>query len=150
MPAPRLLRITTVPQSLSILLNGQLEFMIKHGYEVLAVSSPGPEVAALQSKGIQHESVPMTRSISPLRDFISLVRLVIVIRRFKPQIVHTHTPKAGLLGMMAAWLCGVPVRMHTVAGLPVVEAKGLTRKVLFLTERITSRCATAIYTNSTG
>jgi len=76
--------------------------------------------------------------------------LIRLINKFKPDIVHTHTPKAGLLGMMAAWMCRVPVRMHTVAGLPLMEAKGLKRSVLIMTERITCFCATRVYPNSLG
>jgi glycosyltransferase involved in cell wall biosynthesis len=147
---PRLLRITTVPISLNILLHGQLSFFQSQGFEVLAVSADGKEVDEIRKEGIAHRVVPMTRKITPLRDLISLVGIIRVIRRFKPDIVHTHTPKAGLLGMIAAWVCGIPVRMHTVAGLPLMEAKGLKRQILMLTEKITYACATAIYPNSKG
>jgi glycosyltransferase involved in cell wall biosynthesis len=147
---PRLLRITTVPISLKLLLRGQLEYVQQQGFDVLAVSAPGPEVPALLHAGISHTAVNMTRKITPVRDFISLLRLIRVIRNFKPDIVHTHTPKAGLLGMIAAWWCNVPVRMHTVAGLPLMEARGIKRKILWLTEKITYQCATAIYPNSKG
>lgn len=146
----RLLRITTVPISLAILLRGQLNFFQNQGFEILAVSADGPEVLELTRSGIAHEVVPMTRKITPFSDLVSLIRLVRVIRKFKPHIVHTHTPKAGLLGMLAAWLCRVPVRMHTVAGLPLMEAKGIKRKLLILTEKITYRCATLVLPNSDG
>jgi glycosyltransferase involved in cell wall biosynthesis len=76
--------------------------------------------------------------------------MIAVIKRFKPDIVHTHTPKAGLIGMVAAWLCGVKVRMHTVAGLPVMESKGFKRWLLLQTERLTYACATTVYPNSAG
>jgi glycosyltransferase involved in cell wall biosynthesis len=149
-PNPRLLRITTVPISLKLLLRGQLSFFKEAGFEVLAVSAPGEEIAALHAEGIRHQVVPMTRKITPWQDLLCLVALVRIMRAFKPDIVHTHTPKAGLLGMMAAWWCRVPVRMHTVAGLPLMEAQGLKRKVLVLTERITYWCATHVLPNSTG
>lgn len=149
-PNPRLLRITTVPISLKLLLRGQLSFFMEAGFEVLAVSAPGEEVAELTAEGIRHQTVPMTRKITPWQDLMCLAALVRIIREFKPDIVHTHTPKAGLLGMMAAWWCRVPSRMHTVAGLPVMEAQGLKRKVLMLTERITYACATQVLPNSTG
>jgi glycosyltransferase involved in cell wall biosynthesis len=71
-------------------------------------------------------------------------------REFRPQIVHTHTPKAGLLGMLAARLAGVPVRVHTVAGLPLMEATGLKRRVLVMAERLTYACAQRVYPNSKG
>jgi glycosyltransferase involved in cell wall biosynthesis len=71
-----------------------------------------------------------------------------IIWKFKPHIVHTHTPKAGLIGMIAAWLCGVKIRMHTVAGLPLMEVTGLKHTILSLTEKITYACATRVYPNS--
>lgn len=146
----RLLRITTVPISLKYLLRGQLSFMQSQAMEVMAVSAHGPEVASIKQEGIPHAIIPFTRTITPLQDFLCLLRLVKLIRTFKPQIVHSHTPKAGLLGMITAWLCGVPIRLHTVAGLPLMEAKGIKRWVLRLTERLTYSCATKIYPNSNG
>lgn len=147
---PRLLRITTVPISLKLLLSGQIPFFQGQGFDVLAVSADGKEVADLKTEGIPHRVVYMSRKITPLQDLRSLARLIRLIREFKPDIVHTHTPKAGLLGMMAAWICRVPVRMHTVAGLPVMEAQGLKRSVLIQTERITYACATHVFPNSKG
>jgi glycosyltransferase involved in cell wall biosynthesis len=147
---PRLLRITTAPISLKILLNGQLTFFEKQGFELLAASAAGKDVEFFKREGIKHQVVPMTRKITPFQDLLSLISLVLIIRKFKPHIVHTHTPKAGLLGMIAAWLCGTPIRLHTVAGLPLMETRGFTRKLLMLTERITYGCATAVYSNSKG
>lgn len=139
-----------MPISLKLLLNGQLTFFKSKGFEVLAVSAPGPEVADLTHEGITHEAVAMTRKITPLQDLLCLWALIKIIRKFKPQIVHTHTPKAGLLGMLAAWWCRVPVRLHTVAGLPLMETQGLKRRILIMTERITYGCATQVLPNSTG
>ncbi len=151
MHTPRkLLRITTVPVSLHLLLRGQLPFFQGRGYEVLAVSAPGPEVATLKDQGIRHASVPMTRTITPWRDLVNLFLLCRIMHRFRPHIVHTHTPKAGLLGMLAAWLCRVPVRLHTVAGLPLMESSGFQRRLLRLTEQVTYGCAHAVYPNSFG
>jgi len=147
---PRLLRITTVPVSLKLLLRGQFTFFQLQGFQVLTVSADGPEVKDIEAEGVPHQVVPMTRAITPLQDMICLWTLIRVIRKFNPDIVHTHTPKAGLLGMMAAWLCRVPVRMHTVAGLPLMEAGGVKRSVLIMTERITCFCATSVYPNSMG
>ncbi len=147
---PRLLRITTASISLKLLLKGQFTFFQQQGFEVLTVSAEGPEVKELMSEGVQHQIVPMTRMITPIQDAICLWQLIRVIRTFKPHIVHTHTPKAGLLGMMAAWVCRVPVRLHTVAGLPLMEATGLKRAVLKWTERITYASAHQVYPNSRG
>jgi glycosyltransferase involved in cell wall biosynthesis len=146
----RLLRITTVPVSLHLLLDGQLSYVKGKGFEVLAVSSDGPEIDAITQQGIPHKVVFMSRKITPARDVVSLVQLIRVMRQFKPLVVHSHTPKAGLLGMLAAWYCKVPVRMHTVAGLPLMERKGFVRLLLTAAERLTYGCAQKIYPNSKG
>jgi glycosyltransferase involved in cell wall biosynthesis len=147
---PRLLRITTVPISLHLLLRGQPSFFQARGFEVLTVSADGPEVADLKREQVNHQVVNMTRKITPLKDFFSLLHLIAIIRKYKPQIVHTHTPKAGLLGMMAAFICRVPIRMHTVAGLPLIETRGLKKQILIMAEQLTYACATAVYANSIG
>lgn len=92
--------------------------------------------------------VPLTRQITPLRDLKAVFQLYKLIKKEKPDIVHSHTPKAGLIGMMSAFLARVPVRMHTVAGLPLMEEQGLKRKILVAVERLTYRLATHVYPNS--
>jgi len=146
----RLLRITTVPISLHLLLRGQSRFMSDHGFTVLTASASGKEATLLRRAGIRHEVVEMTRTISPIRDLKALLALVKLMRKFRPDIVHTHTPKAGLLGMLAARIAGVPVRMHTVAGLPQMEARGLKSVLLKITEWLTCSCAHRVYPNSFG
>ncbi len=148
--SPRIIRITTAPVSLKVLLKGQLNFFQKQNFEVLAVSADGKEVSDILSQQIAHRVIPMTRSITPFQDLYCLIQLIRLMRSFKPHIVHTHTPKAGLLGMMAAYLCRVPIRMHTIAGLPLMEATGMKRRILKLTERITFFCAHRLYPNSFG
>lgn len=148
---PKLIRITTVPQSLYSLLKGQLKFMSKSGFDVIGVSSPGEELKQVEvQEGIPTYAVPMTRTIAPFKDLVSLYKLYKIIRKEKPQIVHTHTPKAGTLGMLAAKLAGVPHRLHTIAGLPLLEATGNKRKLLNAVEKTTYACATKIYPNSYG
>lgn len=148
MKSVKLIRITTVPSSLRVLLRHQLKFMSAF-YDVLAVSSPEKmlEEVAIH-EGVRTASVGMTRSITPLRDLQALWKLYRLFRKEKPAIVHTHTPKAGLLGMMAGRLAGVPIRMHTVAGMPLMVSKGLKKRVLQTVERLTYSCATGVYPNS--
>lgn len=92
----------------------------------------------------------MQRHISPWNDFIALIKLVKVFRREKPRMVHSMTPKAGLLCMLAAWFCRVPVRVHTFTGLVFPTAKGLKQKILILTDRITCACATHVVPEGEG
>lgn len=144
----KLVRVTTVPISLKVLLRRQLRFMADQ-FEVLAVSSPGDVLDEVGStEGVRTAGITMTRSITPVHDLKALWQLYRLFRKERPVIVHTHTPKAGLLGMLAARMAAVPVRMHTVAGLPLMEHKGIKRKVLEWVERLTYHCATKVYPNS--
>lgn len=146
----KLIRITTVPISLEKLLENQLLFMKSH-YEVTAISSDEPNlerVGQLQEVSVYH--VEMTRKITPWQDLKAVWQLYSYLKKEKPFIVHTHTPKAGTVGMMAAKLAGVPYRLHTIAGLPLLEARGIKRKLLNAVEKITYSCATHIYPNSYG
>jgi len=145
---PKLVRITTIPASLNSLLKNQLKYMNQY-YEVHAVSSPGERLEEVKKReGVFTHAIYMTRTLSPFQDLKLLFQLIKLIRKERPLIVHTHTPKAGTLGMLAAKICGIPVRMHTVAGLPLLETKGLKRTLLNTVEKITYRCATGIYPNS--
>lgn len=147
----KIIRITTVPVSLKTLLKGQLRFMSENGFEVIGVSSPGEALNDVEkNEGVKTVGIEMTRSITPLQDLKALVQLIQLFRKEKPQIVHTHTPKAGLLGMMAARIAGVPHRLHTVAGMPLTVATGFKRQLLNQMEKLTYACATKVYPNSFG
>lgn len=146
----KLIRISTVPLSLMELLRGQLGFMSQY-YDVLGIASPGKEMELVkENENINTLEVKMTRTISPLKDLKACYLLYRIFKKEKPYIVHTHTPKAGTVGMLAAKLAGVPHRLHTVAGLPLLEAKGKKRRLLNLVEKITYSSATKIYPNSFG
>lgn len=146
----KIIRITTVPASLGILLKGQLRYMNDY-YDILGVSSSGLHLKDVQeNEGITTKVIEMTRTISPLKDLKSLYRLYKLIKKEKPFIVHTHTPKAGTLGMLAARLARVPNRLHTIAGLPLLEATGAKRRLLNVVEKITYANATLILPNSFG
>mgnify|MGYP005812675183 CR=1 FL=1 len=147
---PKLLRITTVPISLHLLLTGQFRFMREQGFQVYTMSASGKEVTEVLKEGVPHIAIPFTRKMTPVQDLRCLLMLIKFIRKERPDIIHTHTPKAGLIGMLAARLCNVPMRMHTVAGLPLMEATGLKRRILEITEAITYACATNVYPHSAG
>lgn len=147
----KLIRITTVPISFKVLLKGQLRFMASNGFDVKGVSSDGEELKeVLENEGIVMEAINMSRKITPFQDLKSLWKMWNFLRKEKPQIVHTHTPKAGIIGMLAARLAGVPHRLHTVAGLPLMEATGIKRKILNFVEKLTYSSATRVYPNSKG
>ncbi len=148
----KIIRTSTVPGSLDTFCRGLLsELQQECGYEVVAVSSPGDRLDTLAAReGVRAVAVPMERHISPLKDLKSLWRLVRVFRRERPAMVHSMTPKAGLLSMMAAWICRVPVRLHTFTGLVFPTATGLTQKILVFTDRLTCACATHIVPEGEG
>lgn len=148
---PRLIRITTVPLSLRVLLKGQHHFMAENGFAVKGVSSKGEDLYIVQqTEGIPVIPLEMTRMISPLKDLKSLWYFYRLCKKEKPMIVHSHTPKAGIIAMLGAKFAGVPIRLHTVAGLPLMEATGVKRKLLDMVEKLTYRCATMVYPNSKG
>ena len=120
------------------------------GYDVAVTASPGPDLERLAAGGVRCVPVAMQRRISPWRDFVSLIRLIGVMRRERPVMVHSMTPKAGLLAMMAAALCRVPVRVHTFTGLVFPTARGITRRILIFTDRLTCRCATHVVPEGQG
>lgn len=148
---PKLIRITTVPLSLKLLLTGQMKFMKAQGWEVIMVSADGREISqVVKSEGVRHEVVPFTRMITPWNDLKCLWRLYQLFRSEKPDIVHTHTPKAGLLGMVAANLAGVKIRLHTLAGIPAMAAEGRKKGLLENVEKWTYANATEVWPNSQG
>lgn len=144
----KLIRVTSVPLSIEKLLGNQLSYMNEF-YEVIAVSSDEKNLKRIaQNLGVKYHAVEMTRKITPIKDLLSILKMYQFFRKEKPEIVHSHTPKAGLVAMIAAYFSKVPVRMHTVAGLPLLEATGFKRLILNLVEKITYSFATKVYPNS--
>ncbi|MCW1963129.1 glycosyltransferase family 4 protein [Chryseobacterium viscerum] len=120
-------------------------------FDVIGVSSPGKELDEVKKdEEIDVIAIDMSRKITPIKDIKSLWSTYRFLRKEKPQIVHTHTPKAGIVGMLAARMAGVPHRLHTVAGLPLMEVTGMKRQVLDLVEKLTYASATQVYPNSKG
>ena len=145
----KLIRITTVPMALRYLLTDQMRYMAANGFDVLMISADGKELnEVLENEQCPHIIVPMTRKITPFQDLGCLWKLIRIFRKERPDIVHTHTPKAGLLGMMAARLTGIKVRIHTVAGLPLMVERGFKYRLLKFTEKLTYASATHVWPNS--
>ena len=140
---PRLFHLTTVDSSLAILLLPQLVAFADAGYEVIGVSAPGPFVAQLEDAGIRH--LPLsnaTRSAAPLRDAAALIEFYRLCRRLRPDIVHTHNPKPGLYGRIAARLARVPVIVNTIHGLYALPEDPLPKRALvYGLERIAATCS---------
>jgi glycosyltransferase involved in cell wall biosynthesis len=137
--------VTTIDQALDFLLLNQLKAIQRAGYEVVGISSPGPHVGVVEAAGIRHLAVPMTRNYTPLADLLSLWRLYRAMRRERFAIVHTHNPKAGLLGQLAARLARVPVIVNTLHGFYLHERMHpLERRFYMTLERLAARCSTLI------
>ena len=147
----KILRISTIPASLNNFCKGWLSELKLEGYEVVAVASPGPEMATIaEREGVRTIAVPMERRISPFKDLKSLWQMWRVMRRERPDMVHSITPKAGLISMMAAWLARVPIRIHTFTGLVFPTSTGLKRRILMATDWLTCACATHIIPEGEG
>lgn len=145
----KIIRACTISYSWDFVEN-MLPELKKH-YEVVLLSSPGHELDEVEVKyGVRGIRVPMERQIAPKQDLVSLWRLVKTFRKEKPRMVHSMTPKAGLLCMIAAWLTRVPVRVHTFTGLVFPTATGLKKRILMFTDWLTCACATHVIPEGQG
>ncbi len=146
----KIIRSSTVPQSLETFCKGVLK-ELSEDYEIIALSSPGEALDLVgKREGVRTIAVPMERHISILKDLKSLLALIKVFRKERPDMVHSMTPKAGLLCMLAAWWTKVPVRIHTFTGLVFPTSTGLKKRILILTDRITCACATHVIPEGEG
>ena len=146
----KIIRAVTVSQSLGFCRNVMIGMRTK-GYEMMAVSSPGQELDNLKKQdGFYCVAVPMQRHISLLKDIKSLVQLIKIFELEKPFVVHSMTPKAGMLCMLAAWIVRVPCRIHTFTGLVWPTSTGFSRKLLMFTDWVTCACATHIIPEGQG
>ena len=145
MASIKLVHVTTVPQSL-FFLRGQVGYMKDRGFDIHGLSSPGEFLSrfAEQERVVVHP-VEMPRRITPIRDLAAVVRIWNVLRQVRPQIVHAHTPKGGVLGMVSAWLARIPVRIYHMRGLPFTTASGWKRALLIWSERISCRLADQVF-----
>jgi glycosyltransferase involved in cell wall biosynthesis len=145
---PRLVYIVTSASSVRFLRN-QLTYMRDRGFEVALISAPGDELRVIRElEGVTTVTVPMEREISPFKDFVSLIRLYTALRRLRPTIVNAGTPKAGLLGMIAACVAGVPIRVYFLLGLRLETTRGIKRFVLGAAERCASALAHKVICDS--
>lgn len=147
----KIIRSVTVPQSINF-FEEMIMRLKSDGYEVVVVTSPGKEMDSFREHHPQEKviEVPMERRIAFTKDVNSLWRMIKVIHKEKPYMVHSMTPKAGLLTMIAGWLTGVPVRVHTFTGLVWPTETGIKRKILMFTDWLTCVCATHVIPEGQG
>jgi glycosyltransferase involved in cell wall biosynthesis len=133
------------------ILEGQMAY-INNYYNLIGVSSyVEKDFKEIEEReDIKMLAIPFSRTINLRQDLVSLYKLIQLFKKEKPDVVHTHTPKAGLLGMLAAKITNVPVRLHTVGGMPLMGVTGKKLKILQFTEKLTYKYAHKIYPNSVG
>jgi len=138
---PRVLHVVTSPLTLHM-MRGQLRFLREQGFEVFIASAPGSSLEEIaRDEGVTAISVPMVRSVSPWNDLCAFWRLWRLMRKLRPTLTNVGTPKAGLLGGLAAWLAGVPCRIYTLRGLRLETERGLKRRLLQFAEWLACRTA---------
>lgn len=146
----KVIRTSTVAMSLDLLLKGQLKFLNNY-FHVIAVSGKDKHLINVENReGVEVKNIEMQRKISIFKDLISLFKLIVFFRKEKPTIVHSITPKAGLLTMLAAKIVGVPVRVHTFTGLVFPSRTGLLKRVLIWMDRLICYSATHVLAEGTG
>ncbi|MAV80541.1 MAG: capsular biosynthesis protein [Flavobacteriales bacterium] len=150
MQKKKLIIVTTVPQTIFYILNGQPKFLSRY-YDVAIVTSSGPETSWIRDKeGIEVHTLDMSRKISLASDLVSLYKLTKLFLKLRPDIVHSYTPKAGLLSMLAAFFARIKVRVHTFTGLIFPSRSGFSRALLIAMDKLTCFCATAVVSESEG
>lgn len=142
--------VTTVSDSLDSLLSGQPNFLSKN-FEVTIVATPSEGlIRVAERERVSYKGVNMTRSISPFQDIASIWKMFRLLRHCRPKYVQSYTPKAGLITMIASRLARIPIRIHGIVGMPLMEARGFKRYLMRLAEKVTYANATILTTNSFG
>ncbi|MYN13575.1 glycosyltransferase [Pusillimonas sp. TS35] len=150
----KLLVVTTVPETLLTILQDQPRFLAQAlGGSIIVelATSPGPDAQCVaDAEGVMVHGVPMARGIAPLKDIYAIVRMMHLLRRERPDIIHSYTAKAGLIAMIAGWLCRVPVRVHTFTGLVFPTERGFKRSILIAVDRLVCAAATRVVPEGLG
>jgi glycosyltransferase involved in cell wall biosynthesis len=147
----KVFRIATVPQSLHQLVKPQLDYL-QNDFEMITASGPFDQenINDYEKWEYKHYDIPLTRKMTPLKDLKAIIQLQRIIKREKVDIVHTLTPKAGFIGMLAAFLAGTKIRLHTVTGLKFSGTGGMQKKLLIAFEKLTYKLAHQVMPNSQG
>jgi glycosyltransferase involved in cell wall biosynthesis len=145
----KLVYIATDPITAFRLMEGQLADMRRRGHDVSVIASPGSLLDRVASReGVRVIGIPMRREISPVPDLVALWRLVRALRRLRPDLVNAGTPKAGLLGVLAARIAGVPIVIYLLRGLRFEGSQGVKRTILLMAEHVTGSLAHRVFANS--
>lgn len=145
----RICRAVTVPITFGTLLRDQLRYIAQQGMHITLVSSPGPELEEIgESLHLRYYPIPMSRKPEPRRDLLSLLALTKLFRRQRFSIVHSTTPKAGLLTALAGVLARVPIRIHTFTGQVWVGMHGLSRRIMRRCDWLIGHLDTHCYADS--
>ncbi len=145
---PHIVVGVTSPQT-CLVLSGRLRVLREAGFRVTLVSAPGELLrSTAASEGVECVALPMKRAIAPFADIVALFRLCRLLRRIRPDLAEFSTPKAGLLGSLAARLCGVPVRVYLLRGLKLETTRGIKRRILLAAERLAAACVQVVVCNS--
>ncbi|MDR2930472.1 MAG: glycosyltransferase family 4 protein [Propionibacteriaceae bacterium] len=145
----RILFLTTIADSAYVVYRGYLRYLREQGWDVrVASASDGSLERWAASEGARGYALPLVRQISLAADIRGLIAIMGLIRRLRPDVVVSATPKAGLLGTVAAWINRVPVRVYDVWGLRMETEHGMKRHVLGWSERVAMAAATDVYANS--
>jgi len=146
----KVVRVSTVAMSLDILLKGQLKYL-NHYFQVTAVSGEDKHLDSIRKReGVPTKSINIKRHISIFHDLISLFKLYVYFKKHKPQIIHSITPKAGLLSMVAGYFAKVPIRIHSFTGLVFPTKSGWMQILLIRMDRLLCACATHVYPEGEG
>lgn len=131
------------------LLRGFPQMLAGEGWSVHLFSSPGPGLKEFENiEGVQVHGIPMVRDPSPREDLKTLGALVKLMVKIKPDVVSVGTPKAGLLGILAAFISRVPRRVYHLRGLRLETEIGFRRRVLLVLEKMAAAAATDVLTIS--
>jgi glycosyltransferase involved in cell wall biosynthesis len=145
----KIIRIATNALAVKSFVFPELDQLMEEKYEIIIISSFNKELSdILARKKIKYYSIPLKRNIHILFDLLVLLKLFFIFKREKPDIVHTITPKAGLLGMTTAKILGIPKRVHDYVGMVQETRTGIKKKILDTTDKITCRYATIVFANS--
>lgn len=124
-----------------VFIKDQVEFIRGNGYDVKVVCNKDFDSPY---EGLEVEHIPFEREISPFKDIKTLFQLSRYLRKEKPDLIHFSTPKAGLLGMTAGFICGIKTRIYMIRGLRLETAAGLKKLILLSTEKLASAFSTHV------